>query len=212
MRYDTRLRRTASRPRPWLELLEERGAPSGLLSDGFLNTPLGEPLPWLYDGTPVQVAALPAAANEDAEAGGAWDQGFLLAAFDAGAAGSRASSQTEPPLFGPPEGPAAGLVRGTASSRATIVVFHAREDGDGWWTFDGVVDDESPRGLIVRFGGLPSLEGQVAEVADDGTFSVQIQLQRTPVCEEGRVTAQTTDWHGNPSNVAEAYVRQTNCP
>lgn len=89
-----------------------------------------------------------------------------------------------------------------ASAAPVIHQFEATQEG-GFWVFHGVVKDESPAGLIVTFGGLPSLEGQTAVVQRDGTFTLVIQLQPG---EQGTATAMTTDWWGLDSNIAKALV------
>jgi hypothetical protein len=88
-----------------------------------------------------------------------------------------------------------------------ISEFHASEGERGWWTFWGVVVADNPWGLTMRLGGLPSLQGQTTEVQSDGTFRLTIRLHNG---EEGLATAQTTDWQGRDSNVAQDYVHQSN--
>lgn len=85
----------------------------------------------------------------------------------------------------------------------TISNFSARRLYGNCWTFSGTVSDECAEGLIVHFGGLPSLEGKTAVVGADGTFSLTIDLQPG---EEGTATAQTTDWWGQDSNEAWCLV------
>ena len=59
------------------------------------------------------------------------------------------------------------------------------------WRFSGVVRDEAPAGLIVQFGGLPSLVGKTAVVQADGSFSLVVELAEG---ETGAATASVTDW------------------
>lgn len=92
------------------------------------------------------------------------------------------------------------------SSAPVITDFVAMEEGGGYWAFRGRVIDECPGGLVVRFGGLPSLAGRTATVDSSGWFSLAVQLAPG---EEGTATAETTDWWDLDSNVAEALVRQT---
>jgi hypothetical protein len=73
------------------------------------------------------------------------------------------------------------------------------------WSFSGTVADESPAGLTVTFGGLPSLVGKTATVNANGTFSLTVELLAG---EEGTATAQTCDWWGQASNEAWCLVDQ----
>src|SRR5262249_46163520 len=75
-------------------------------------------------------------------------------------------------------------------------------------TFSGVVTDksQSPAGLWVTLGGLPSLTGKKAEVQSDGTWSITVQLQAG---ECGTATAQTQDAWGQLSNIAMTSVSLT---
>jgi hypothetical protein len=88
-----------------------------------------------------------------------------------------------------------------------ITDFGASEGPNGIWTFSGVVVAADPSNLMVRFGGLPTLEGQTIETNPDGTFQFSIRLRTG---EDGMVTAQTTDSEGQDSNIAEVYIHQTN--
>jgi hypothetical protein len=76
------------------------------------------------------------------------------------------------------------------------------EELDGW-TFTGHVTAPSPQGLIVTFTGLPELEGDTVQVDAQGNFSFSVELQPD---ERGTVTAQTTDWFGQASNIAFTFV------
>jgi hypothetical protein len=69
--------------------------------------------------------------------------------------------------------------------------------------FTGKVVDPSAHDLVVTFGGLPSVQGKKAVVHKDGTFKLVVHLKRG---EEGTVTAQTTDWWGQESNVAQWVI------
>jgi hypothetical protein len=104
-------------------------------------------------------------------------------------------------LWGQPSVPAEAEV----SSGAPIIQnFRAAQESGNMWRFAGRVSDESPAGLIVRLGGLPSLQGQTITVAADGAFEECFLLQTG---EWGTATAQTTDWWGLDSNTAMAIVR-----
>jgi hypothetical protein len=85
-----------------------------------------------------------------------------------------------------------------------IANFQAIQNAGTLWTFSGTVLDQSACGLTVTFGGLPSLAGKQTIVGQDCTFSDSIILQSG---ESGVATAQTTDWWGQPSNVASATVK-----
>ena len=77
----------------------------------------------------------------------------------------------------------------TATSAApSITNFRAIREVGNVWTFQGQVTDESAQGLVVRFGGLPSLQGQTATVRADGTFYLTVELQDG---EQGTASAQT---------------------
>ena len=84
-----------------------------------------------------------------------------------------------------------------------ITAFEVIEDGGGFWTFVGVVEDENPGALIIEFGGV--LQGHTVQVNEDGTFSYTVELLQF---EKGAVTAQTTDECGLESNVAVEVVIQ----
>ena len=89
----------------------------------------------------------------------------------------------------------------TLTSNAPLINNFAAIHGSGTtWTLQGSVDVQDPEGLTVTFGGLPSLSGVTASVQGDGTFSATVTLQAD---ESGTATAQTTDWWGQQSNLAE---------
>jgi hypothetical protein len=91
------------------------------------------------------------------------------------------------------------------SQPPAILNFKAVNNGNNSWTFTGQVQDEYAAGLVVRLGGIPSLDNNNASaiVQADGKFSYTITLEPG---EQGGVTAQCTDWWGQPSNEATAYV------
>jgi hypothetical protein len=86
------------------------------------------------------------------------------------------------------------------SNAPTITQFTAIHDSGNVWTFEGLVTDESAAGLTVTLGGTPSLQGVEATVGSDGFFYCTVTLQPD---EFGTATAQTTDWWGLNSNVAQ---------
>ncbi len=73
------------------------------------------------------------------------------------------------------------------------------------FTFTGTTSAASPGGLMVSFGGIPSLGGQTATVGSDGSFSLNVVLNSNG-SDNGTATAQLTDWWGLQSNVATTYV------
>jgi hypothetical protein len=87
----------------------------------------------------------------------------------------------------------------------TIVNFQATYNGNNSWTFTGQVQDDYAAGLVVRLGGIPTLDntGATATVQANGTFSYTITLQPGEV---GCVTAECIDWWGQASNEATAFV------
>jgi hypothetical protein len=71
---------------------------------------------------------------------------------------------------------------------------------DGEYVFFGsVVDDTSPVGLTITFGGI--LSGQVCYVRSDGTFSFSISLSTS-----GTVTSITQDAGGLWSSEELTYI------
>lgn len=102
------------------------------------------------------------------------------------------------------QGLASNVVQQSVTSSApSIINFTATRSVNTVYIFTGQVLDESAAGLTVSFGGLQSLLGKTATVAPNGTFSLTVELAQG---EEGCATAQTTDWWGLVSQVAEALV------
>jgi hypothetical protein len=93
--------------------------------------------------------------------------------------------------------------KSTNSSPPVIESFVASEGQNGCWDFSGTVVADSTLGLVINFGGLPSLQGQVVQTQADGTFDFSIRLRAG---ERGLATAQATDWLGQRSNVAVDWV------
>jgi hypothetical protein len=92
----------------------------------------------------------------------------------------------------------------TISSAAPVIVdFTGSTEADNVWLFHGRVTDESAPGLVVRLGGIPSLENVTATVGEDGWFTVAVQLGEADF---GTATAQTTDWWGLDSEIATCLV------
>ena len=214
LRQFLQLRRSSRRvraayPPPRVEHLEQRGSPSALGLDLLSDSPLGNVFE-VDDSVPVITRIVETRPDVNSLAGLATGMNsaappppnglFLLGIQPALEFNDEHCFRLDSGGARPPE----------------IVDFSASEGEGGWWTFSGRVDAEKrgalkPGGLIVEFGGLPSLEGQTTEVDTNGTFSLTIRLRNAPRCEEGIATAQTSDWFGQPSNLAEDYVHQTSC-
>ncbi len=84
-----------------------------------------------------------------------------------------------------------------------IIDFTGIEEGPNEWTFQGQVVGDNAAGLVVQFGGIPSLQGQTATTDANGCFQITVQLGSG---EHGTATAQTTDQWGQSSNVARTPV------
>jgi hypothetical protein len=86
-----------------------------------------------------------------------------------------------------------------------ITAFGCSSSG-GVWTFTGHVEDDTPGGLTIRFGGAPlSLQGKTAVTDSSGNFSLTLSLQ-TNGSDAGTATTDTTDPDGNNSNTAHCDV------
>lgn len=101
-----------------------------------------------------------------------------------------------------------GLLSNTAQAAVTsnapvIMDLQVEADVGNMFTFSGRVVDECAAGLVVRFEGL--IEAQTT-VEQDGWFYLTIQI---PYGSSGGVAAQTTDWWGLASNIAEVFVPPT---
>jgi hypothetical protein len=66
-----------------------------------------------------------------------------------------------------------------------------------WVTFTGHVQDESPNGITVRFGGMPEVQNKTATCDQNGNYSFTVQLHPG---EAGQVQAVATDWWSLNSN------------
>jgi hypothetical protein len=114
------------------------------------------------------------------------------------------AGQALAPLALAPSGQtASALTQPTAHSAPVISNFTATQGSNNVWTFTGLVTDDSPAGLTVNFGGLPSLQDKTATVGADGRFSLTVALAQG---ESGEATAQVTDWWGLTSNLAWVMV------
>ena len=109
-----------------------------------------------------------------------------------------------------PEPPGGYLLAAQPANAPPVIEnFQAEEISNGMFMFTGKVIDESPGGLVVRFGGsVMTVNGLTATTQANGSFTliVQLKLDGTDV---GLVTAQTTDAQGLDSNVADVYVSPT---
>jgi hypothetical protein len=92
------------------------------------------------------------------------------------------------------------------NARPSIAGFTATGGYNRTWVFSGTVIDESPGGLTVSFGGLPSLNGRTATTGSNGSFSLTVQLR--PL-ESGEASAQVTDGGGLTSDLVWALVDPT---
>ncbi len=103
---------------------------------------------------------------------------------------------------------------GTKDPAPKITGFRVSQNDDGTWTITGHVKSDFAPLLSVSFGSnpdgtMPSVDGQVTRVNDQGNFQFTTSLQP---CEHGMVTAQTsTDPNGRASKTVEDYVSQTGC-
>jgi hypothetical protein len=77
-----------------------------------------------------------------------------------------------------------------------ITAFTATMNTGNAWTFAGTVKSPEPGGLMIQFGGLPSLKDKCVSVATDGTFAIEIQLAAG---ESGEATAIATGFGPNSS-------------
>ena len=196
---------------PLLEFLEGRESPSAFQPNRLLAASLAEPLAnaAMTYAEPAGQRPRPATLDQAAAPAGALsDNGFPTVVPLASLAPVGVGLETNPAGVGNLGGGPLNNYRPTRQHQAPeITDFRAIEGEDGWWTFEGSAVADNTSGLVVRFGGLPSLKGQAVPVQKDGTFQLCIQLQNG---EEGMATAQTTDWRGQDSNVAQTWVHQTN--
>jgi hypothetical protein len=107
--------------------------------------------------------------------------------------------------------------RGVGSNVASVTLqanppvisnFAAVGGANQMYTFSGTVTDQTPAGLVIAFGGIPSLANKTTTVNADGSFSLTVQLQCDGT-DNGFASAQTTNWWGLQSNVATYYVDVT---
>jgi len=103
------------------------------------------------------------------------------------------------------EGLGSNTASATVTSNAPVIEnFQVVREAGLVYILTGRVEDEDAVGLEVSFGGLGSLESKTAVVQADGTFSLEVEFLEG---EEGTATAQTTDWWGLVSQIAESLVR-----
>jgi hypothetical protein len=93
----------------------------------------------------------------------------------------------------------------TSTVAPAILSFAAIESGStNVWTFSGSVAASNPAGLVVKLGGLSSLQGKTCTINSDGTFAMTVALQPG---ESGTASAQFVDWSGIASNIAYCQVQ-----
>lgn len=95
---------------------------------------------------------------------------------------------------------------GGPSNQAPVITsfVHVMQNGNTA-VFTGQVNDETPGGLTIRFGGLPSLQGKTTTTDSTGAFTHTVVLQ-TNGSDTGMAEAQTTDPQGFDSNIASRFV------
>ena len=86
--------------------------------------------------------------------------------------------------------------------------FNPSEVAHGWYEITGHVTATNVNGLVVRFDGIPSLEGRTATCDANGNFTLVFTVQ-TNGTDRGTISAQTTDANGHDSNLALAYMSPT---
>lgn len=90
-----------------------------------------------------------------------------------------------------------------ASQTPTINNFDAVSLGNGYWKLTGTVSGAPYQGEVVDFGTLAAVDGQHANVNQDGSFSFYCYI---PSGEGGTVSAVAVDWWGDTSDVSGAFV------
>jgi hypothetical protein len=95
------------------------------------------------------------------------------------------------PVYGPPTSGGSSA----AASPPIIVEFYAEPGGHGLYTFSGSVEDANPAGVVITFGGIPSMVGKTAQCDSAGNFSITVDL-KTDGSDTGTVTAYATDAAG----------------
>ena len=109
----------------------------------------------------------------------------------------------QPSVFGGTDDPpisTLGVYGDVKGNQAPEIEVYCEEIAIGLWRVYGQVADESPGGLTVRFGGIPSAQGLSTITQSDGSFSMLLYVQ-TNGTDVGVVTAQTTDAQGLDSNI-----------
>jgi hypothetical protein len=89
------------------------------------------------------------------------------------------------------------------SNRPGVIITSVTSEYNVFWTITGYVMDEHTEGLVLQFGG--AAQGVSVVIGEDGTFVVTCYIEQT---QAGNVIieAMTTDWWGQESNVALAYM------
>ena len=109
-------------------------------------------------------------------------------------------------LAPPSTPPLSGDVAGPVNQAPQITGLSVQAISGGYYVVSGRVIDESPGGLVVKFGGsVSSLIGATVTTQPDGTFSLTVRL-RTDGSDTGWLLATTRDNQGLASNQASCYV------
>jgi hypothetical protein len=111
----------------------------------------------------------------------------------------------DPILLNPP--PPAPPVAPPVAPAPRIDSFGAAEVAHGWYQITGHVTANSPEGLVIRFEGIPSLEGKTATADANGNFTLVFEV-KTDGSDSGIICAQTTQ-NGVNSNTALTYINPT---
>jgi len=98
------------------------------------------------------------------------------------------------------------LVPPPGNTAPRIVDFMGVEIVGGLWEFSGDIQDETPAGLTVAFGGEPGSLQNVTTTSDANGHFEKIVFMNTNGSDNGLASAQTVDPPGLASNLAQYYV------
>ena len=197
-----RLPQRSYRYRPRFDALESRDCPTGLppMISTFMVMPAG---PMLYSLSGMVMDEAPAGLSVNFT--GVYVGSTMtdsMGHFSVNVTPSQLGSITAGVTDN--QGLAAMPVQRSCSSLAPTITLTGQRVACNQWTFSGLVLDEYAPGLTVSFGGLASLAGKTATVAANGTFSLTVDLAEG---EEGTALAETMDWWGHHSNVAQYMIQ-----
>lgn len=85
-----------------------------------------------------------------------------------------------------------------------VEFYGVRQAGTIWVFYCSVIDDQPVDGLVVSFGGIPSLVGKYAVVNSQGYCQITVTLA---VGEDGTASADTMDALGAEAETALFLVR-----